>query len=208
MPILALRSNGLRLIRRELGGAENAYPRGRRSASRRRACNTIGLHAAVAGKIRLDIHDRLVVYHHGHVGGYAVCIPIWPERQRAAWLHHRIYLLLDWLHARSIVSRRAQQYLPDRWWAISYVTYVFESSKPLLRRWRLDWVSELAPSRLRRPLSYMTGWLLVLGWQADLASAAYLGGIIIQGIAALNYPDYQVERWQVSRNLLRCLVMY
>ena len=54
----------------------------------------------------------------------------------------------------------------------------------------------------------MTGWLLVLGWQADLASAAYLGGIIIQGIAALNYPDYQVERWQVSRNLLRCPVMY
>lgn len=44
----------------------------------------------------------------------------------------------------------------------------------------------------------MTGWLLVLGWQADLASAAYLGGVIIQGIAALNYPDFDVQRWQVG----------
>ncbi|KAK3045541.1 hypothetical protein LTR09_012884 [Extremus antarcticus] len=58
------------------------------------------------------------------------------------------------------------------------------------------WTSELAPRSVRRPLSYMTGWLLVLGWQADLASAAYLGGVIIQGVAALNYPEYQVERWQ------------
>lgn len=54
----------------------------------------------------------------------------------------------------------------------------------------------------------MTGWLLVLGWQADLASAAYLGGVIIQGIAALNYPDYVPERWQVGRNLVLCPIMY
>lgn len=36
----------------------------------------------------------------------------------------------------------------------------------------------------------------MLGWQADLASAAYLGGTIIQGLASLNYPEYAVERWQ------------
>ncbi len=62
----------------------------------------------------------------------------------------------------------------------------------------VDWTSELAPRGWRRPLAYITGWLLVLGWQADLASATYLGGVIIQGIAAINYPDYHVERWQVS----------
>ena len=54
----------------------------------------------------------------------------------------------------------------------------------------------------------MTGWLLVLGWQADLASAAYLGGVIIQGIAALNFPDYDVHRWQVGWNLVSCPVVY
>ncbi|RMY88786.1 hypothetical protein D0862_10363 [Hortaea werneckii] len=53
------------------------------------------------------------------------------------------------------------------------------------------WTCELAPKSWRKPLSYMTGWLLVLGWQADLASAAYLGGTIIQGLASLNYPDYE-----------------
>ena len=61
-----------------------------------------------------------------------------------------------------------------------------------------DWTCELAPKSVRKPLAYITGWLLVLGWQADLASAAYLGGIIIQGLASLNYPEYVVERWQVS----------
>ena len=54
----------------------------------------------------------------------------------------------------------------------------------------------------------MTGWLLVLGWQADLASAAYLGGVIIQGIAALNYPGYVPERWQVSYDLILLSIMY
>ncbi|RMY29702.1 hypothetical protein D0865_15449 [Hortaea werneckii] len=53
------------------------------------------------------------------------------------------------------------------------------------------WTCELAPKSWRKPLSYMTGWLLVLGWQADLASVAYLGGTIIQGLASLNYPDYE-----------------
>ena len=57
-------------------------------------------------------------------------------------------------------------------------------------------------------MSYITGWLLVLGWQADLASAAYLGGIIIEGIAALNYPDYAPTRWQVGRYLILCPVIY
>ena len=54
----------------------------------------------------------------------------------------------------------------------------------------------------------MTGWLLVLGWQADLASAAYLGGVIIQGVAALNHPEYVVERWQVGSNITPYAVTY
>lgn len=55
-------------------------------------------------------------------------------------------------------------------------------------------------------MSYMTGWLLVVGWQADLASCAYLGGTIIQGIAALNHPEYIVERWQVSLGLFLAIL--
>ena len=35
----------------------------------------------------------------------------------------------------------------------------------------------------------------MLSWQACLASAAYLGGTIIQGLLVLNYPNYDFQRW-------------
>lgn len=35
----------------------------------------------------------------------------------------------------------------------------------------------------------------MLSWQACLASAAYLGGTIIQGLLVLNYPNYVFERY-------------
>ena len=59
------------------------------------------------------------------------------------------------------------------------------------------WTAELAPDTIRKPLCYITGWLLVLAWQADLASCAYLGGTIIQGLAVLNYPSYEFQHWHV-----------
>ena len=59
------------------------------------------------------------------------------------------------------------------------------------------YVSQLAPDNVRKPLSYITGWILVLAWIADLASCAYLAGTIIQGLAVLNYPGYDFQRWHV-----------
>lgn len=41
----------------------------------------------------------------------------------------------------------------------------------------------------------MTGWIATLGWQAFTGSAAFLGGLQIQGLVVLNYPDYVFERW-------------
>ena len=35
----------------------------------------------------------------------------------------------------------------------------------------------------------------MLGWQTAVASLAYLGGTIIQGLIVLNYPDYNFQRW-------------
>lgn len=35
----------------------------------------------------------------------------------------------------------------------------------------------------------------MIAWQAALASASFLGGTMIQGLAALNYPSYVFERW-------------
>ncbi len=69
----------------------------------------------------------------------------------------RIHLLLDRLHARGVVFGRAEHYLPDSWWVVSYVFNPTNTHERLLRPRRSDWTSELAPRSLRRPLSYMTG---------------------------------------------------
>ncbi len=58
------------------------------------------------------------------------------------------------------------------------------------------WVSEFAPPRVQRLLSYFIGWLGVLGYQVGTTIGAYVAGTLIQGLIILNYPDtYQPQRW-------------
>ncbi|KAL8726983.1 MAG: hypothetical protein Q9166_006346 [cf. Caloplaca sp. 2 TL-2023] len=52
-------------------------------------------------------------------------------------------------------------------------------------------LSSMAPTFL----SYTTGWLNVIGWQAFAASGAYLCATIIQGLIVLNNPGYNFQRW-------------
>ena len=37
--------------------------------------------------------------------------------------------------------------------------------------------------------------MTVIAWQAGLASGAFLGGTMIQGLLVLNYPSYGYQRW-------------
>ena len=37
--------------------------------------------------------------------------------------------------------------------------------------------------------------MTVISWQAALASSAFLGGTMIQGLLVLNYDGYKFERW-------------
>jgi choline transport protein len=57
------------------------------------------------------------------------------------------------------------------------------------------WVSEFAPPQHQKFLSYLVGWLCVLGWQTGIASIAFLAGGQIQGLIILNNPGYTPERW-------------
>ena len=57
------------------------------------------------------------------------------------------------------------------------------------------WVAHLAPPSSMKFLSYITGWMTMLGWQAAVASLAYLGGTIVQGLIVLNYPSYHFQLW-------------
>ncbi|KAL4815125.1 amino acid/polyamine transporter I [Aspergillus spinulosporus] len=57
------------------------------------------------------------------------------------------------------------------------------------------WVSEFASPRYQKFLSYLTGWMSVLAWQAGSASGSFLTGTIIQGLITIRNPDYSPENW-------------
>ncbi|KAK3324505.1 amino acid permease [Cercophora scortea] len=57
------------------------------------------------------------------------------------------------------------------------------------------WVSEFAPAGAQRFISYITGWVSVLGWQTGLASLTFLVGTMIQGLLVLNLPEYGFQAW-------------
>ncbi|ORY05046.1 amino acid/polyamine transporter I [Clohesyomyces aquaticus] len=57
------------------------------------------------------------------------------------------------------------------------------------------WVSEFAPPKYQKLLSYLIGWLSVLGWQTGAAVSAFVSGTQIQGLIALNNPNYVFQAW-------------
>ncbi|KAK5131255.1 hypothetical protein LTR08_001160 [Meristemomyces frigidus] len=58
------------------------------------------------------------------------------------------------------------------------------------------WVSEFAPVRTQKFLSYISGWLSALGWQAFIAVSAYQAGNLILILASVGYPGYTPTAWQ------------
>ncbi|KAK1142404.1 hypothetical protein N8T08_007956 [Aspergillus melleus] len=58
------------------------------------------------------------------------------------------------------------------------------------------WVSEFASPQYQGFLSYITGWMSVLAWQAGAASGSFLTGTIIQGLISIHNPDYDPQKWQ------------
>lgn len=48
---------------------------------------------------------------------------------------------------------------------------------------------------MQKYLSYMTGWLTMIGWQSAITGIGMLIAGSIQGLAILNFPDYAPQRW-------------
>ncbi|KAK5726509.1 hypothetical protein LTR17_012632 [Elasticomyces elasticus] len=67
-------------------------------------------------------------------------------------------------------------------------------------------VSEFASPKYQRFLSYVVGWLGVLGWQVGVAFSGFLVGTQIQGLLALNYEWYTYERWHGTLLILAMLL--
>jgi amino acid transporter len=61
------------------------------------------------------------------------------------------------------------------------------------------WVSEFAPPSCQCILSYITGWVCVLGWHTGIAGCCYTVANMMVGVVAINYPDsYTYEPWHVT----------
>ncbi|EGX90158.1 amino acid permease 2 [Cordyceps militaris CM01] len=59
------------------------------------------------------------------------------------------------------------------------------------------WVSEFAPERYQKILSYLTGWTSTLAWQAGNALGMFEVGIVIQAIITANI-EYNAPRWHAT----------
>ncbi|KAF7589356.1 hypothetical protein BBP40_004436 [Aspergillus hancockii] len=61
------------------------------------------------------------------------------------------------------------------------------------------WVSEFASPSCQCILSYITGWVCVLGWHTGIAGCSYTVANMIVGVIAINCPDsYTYEPWYVT----------
>jgi choline transport protein len=60
------------------------------------------------------------------------------------------------------------------------------------------WVSEFAPPKYQKILSYISGWTSVVAWQPALAGGLFPVSIMIQALATYQNPTFEMTRWQVS----------
>ena len=56
--------------------------------------------------------------------------------------------------------------------------------------------------RWQQFLSYVTGWICVLGWQTGITSIAFLTSSQIQSLVVINNPSYVFERWHTTLLIL------
>ncbi|KAJ5625824.1 Amino acid/polyamine transporter I [Penicillium lagena] len=69
------------------------------------------------------------------------------------------------------------------------------------------WVAMLAPKGQAVFLSWVTGWLDVIGWWANTAAGVYFGATVTQGLLVLNYPDYIFRQWHGTLLMFAALVV-
>jgi choline transport protein len=58
------------------------------------------------------------------------------------------------------------------------------------------WVAELAPPDCRNLLSYVTGWMSGMAWQAGAASGPFIVGTLLRSLIELNSGSYHRTGWQ------------
>ncbi|KAF2770780.1 amino acid transporter [Teratosphaeria nubilosa] len=68
------------------------------------------------------------------------------------------------------------------------------------------WVALLAPDPYKKTLSWLTGWVSTLGWQAAASTGFYLGGTVIQVLVSLNQESYVPRPWQATMIMIAIML--
>lgn len=68
-------------------------------------------------------------------------------------------------------------------------------------------VAMLSPPGSKKFLSWFTGWIATIGWNANIAAGVFFGATITQGLLVLNYADYVPTRWQGTLLMYACLLV-
>ncbi|KAK3717684.1 hypothetical protein LTR37_005751 [Vermiconidia calcicola] len=58
------------------------------------------------------------------------------------------------------------------------------------------WVSEFAPDKYQKFLSYLAGWVSTIAWQAGNAMGIFITGSLVQTIILINNDSYAFPAWQ------------
>jgi choline transport protein len=56
-------------------------------------------------------------------------------------------------------------------------------------------------------MSWIQGWVTILGWQATIASAIFAISTLIQGLVVLSTPTYEPQRWHTTLMMICMAVM-
>src|SRR5271155_229112 len=69
------------------------------------------------------------------------------------------------------------------------------------------WVSEFAPAKYQRFLSYAAGWMSTLGWLASTASSVFIGTTLIQVLIDVYQANFGFSNWQYTLIMLAVLLV-
>lgn len=69
------------------------------------------------------------------------------------------------------------------------------------------WVSEFAPARFQKMLSFFTGWYSTLAWQAGNAQGLFLTGTLIQTLISINDETYPFPNWQGTLLVIATIIL-
>lgn len=142
------------------------------------------------GHHRLRINPRLCL---------GVCLDNhspFTAKRRPGWSNIYVSRGHDWTLPQHTKSCGDVKHGADCWWSISCTST--KSKCRQIADVEEQWISEFAPRSIQRLLSYIVGWLTVLGWQVGLSSVSYAAALQLESLAILVHPSIVFQAWHAT----------